>query len=115
MTILDLREPPGRQDLSCNEQTAGVTRAFTDMAVAVWREGDKFRAGLVEAPIRNRPVTCPTECCDYPDEAIDRLHERLVKDAEKHCATAGEHLSKLMGRIVPKPAPLDKSEDRGQR
>jgi hypothetical protein len=92
-----------RESMTTDEKLVGLLKSAPFKAVVIYREGGHYKAAVIDAP-REYPEQS-SECRTFPEEAIDRLHEKLVADAEAQVAVAGEHLGRLMTRIIPKERP----------
>lgn len=98
-------------DMSMNDHVLSLLGAFPGSAVLVFREGYQYKAALVDRPSCH-PSEPVSECRSWPDDAVDRLHEKAYLTAAKRQSEADDHVSRLTSRRVEKqvPAPSEGQE-----
>ena len=93
--------------MNLKEQIMGILKAFPGRAIVLTSDGTSFRAGLLaRSPnLGDFAASDVSECRSLPDDAVDRLHEKLVAVAEQCCRGTQTHLARLTGRPDPTELP----------
>ena len=82
-------------DPSLNKAIAMLLQAFPGSAVAIYPDGEDYRAGIISIPSTSAFTGRPTDCRDDPNTAVLRLRVIFMEMAQQSLSSAQAHLSDL--------------------